>query len=213
MTGTGSASAPPPCFGCGTDLTRRLDEMFVAIVQARRLALGQRPAERAVFRKLHGVAQGRLEMLPNLPPALKVGVFAKQSLPAWIRFSSDTTPTSPDLGSTLGIGLKLWGVPGANAMDEEGDVADFIMQNYPIFFVNDAEAMCEFTYAEVVANDYPGYLAAHPETNKILNDMSAQIVGSVLTTQDRRFCRSPSDRTTTPATHWYPSHRRQPTLR
>jgi hypothetical protein len=157
--------------------------MFVGMVQAKRLALGQRPAERAVFRKLHGVARGTLQMLPNLPPELKVGVFARQSLTAWVRFSSDTTPTSPDLGSTLGIGLKVWGVDGRNAMDETGDVADFIMQNYPVFFVDDAQAMCEFTYAGVVANDYPGYLARHPKTNGILNAMSAQVAGSVLTTQ------------------------------
>jgi hypothetical protein len=106
----------PGCFDCATNATGRLDEMFVGLVQARRLALGQRPAERAVFRKLHGVVSGRLEMRPNLPPELKVGVFAKESLPAWVRFSSDTTPTAPDLGSTLGIGLKLWGVDGVNAL-------------------------------------------------------------------------------------------------
>jgi hypothetical protein len=173
----------PPCFDCAGEPTRRLDEMFVGMVQAKRLALGQRPAERAVFRKLHGVVHGTLEMLPNLPAELKVGVFARQSLPAWIRFSSDTTPSSPDLGSTLGIGLKVWGMDGRNAMEETGDVADFIMQNWPVFFVDDAQSMCEFTYAGVVANDYPGYLAKHPKTNRILNEMSAQIAGSVLTTQ------------------------------
>jgi hypothetical protein len=176
-------TAIPGCFDCAANATARLDEMFVGIVQAKRLALGQRPAERAVFRKLHGVAAGTLVMRPDLPPDLKVGVFAKQSLPAWIRFSSDTGPTSPDLGSTLGIGLKLWGVDGVNALGETGDVADFIMQNYPVFFLDTAQEMCEFTYAGVVLKDYPTYLAQHPKTAAILDRMSAQVDGSVLTTQ------------------------------
>jgi hypothetical protein len=173
----------PGCFDCATNATGRLDEMFVGMVQAKRLALGQRPAERAVFRKLHGVVSGRLEMRPNLPPELKVGVFAKTSLPAWVRFSSDTAPMGPDLGSTLGIGLKLWGVDGENALGEIGDVADFIMQNFPVFFVDNAQEMCEFTYAGVVQGNYQPYLDQHPKTDEIFDRMAAQVNGSVLTTQ------------------------------
>lgn len=173
----------PVCFDCATDPTGRLNEMFIEISQKRRLALGQTPAQRAVFRKLHGVASGELRMRDDLPEKYRVGVFANDVLPAWARFSSDTSPTSPDLGSTLGIGLKLWDVPGENALGEEGGVADFIMQNYPAFFVNNAEEMCEFTYAGVVLGDYDSYLNAHPKTNEILNKMSAQVDGSVLTAQ------------------------------
>ncbi|GEO37876.1 hypothetical protein SAE02_20240 [Skermanella aerolata] len=174
----------PACFDCADDATGRLDQMFIAMGQMKRIALGQTPAERAVFRKLHGAAHGRLEMRKDRPEALKeIGVFAKDVLPAWVRFSSDTTPTSPDLGSTLGIGLKVWGVDGVDALGETGGVADFIMQNYPVFFVDDAKEMCEFTYAGVVLKDYPGYLAAHPKTDEILKKMSAQVDGSVLTTQ------------------------------
>lgn len=177
------STTPPPCFDCATNATQRLEEMFIQMVQMKRIALGQKPAERAVFRKLHGAAQGRLVMRPDRPESLRVGVFAKDELPAWVRFSSDTSPTSPDLNSTLGIGLKVWGVDGVNALGETGDVADFIMQNYPVFFVDNAEEMCEFTYAGVVLGDYPTYLAKHPKTNHILNQMSAQVDGSVLTTQ------------------------------
>jgi L-Lysine epsilon oxidase N-terminal/L-lysine epsilon oxidase C-terminal domain len=171
----------PPCFDCEDAPTERLIETFVSIVQQGRIKLGQRPAERPVFRKLHGVAHGRLEMLPNLPAALKVGVFAKQTLTAWVRFSSDTLPTSPDLKSTLGIGLKVFGVPGLNAMGEDGNSTDFIMQNYPVFFLDNAREMCQFTYAGVVEGDYPSYLARHPKTARILDEMQ-KIEGSVLTT-------------------------------
>lgn len=171
----------PPCYDKPSEAPERLTEMFVGIAQGKRIALGQRPAERAVFRKLHGVASARLDMEPHIPHELKVGVFTHHSLQAWIRFSSDTTPTSPDLLSTLGIGIKLFGVPGPKALGDDGDTADFIMQNYPVFFVDTAQDMVEFTYAGVVAQDYPGYLAKHPKTAAILDRME-KVEGSVLTT-------------------------------
>ena len=174
----------PPCFDQPAKAPERLTELFVGIAQGQRIAMGQTPAERAVFRKLHGVVSGRLDMRPDMPDALKVGVFAHDSLQAWVRFSSDTTPTSPDLLSTVGVGIKLFGVPGRKALnideDGDGDTADFIMQNHPVFFVDNAQEMVEFTYAGVVARDYPGYLKAHPKTARILDEME-KVEGSVLT--------------------------------
>jgi hypothetical protein len=172
--------AVPPCFTKPNQSADRLTELFVDVAQERRIQNGQRPAERAVFRKLHGVAHGRLEMLKRIPKHLRVGVFAHESLDAWVRFSSDTVPASADLKSTLGIGIKLFGVPGPKALGDDGDTCDFIMQNHPVFFVDTAEEMVAFTYAGVVANDYPGYLKEHPETERILNAM-AKVEGSVLT--------------------------------
>jgi len=52
-----------------------------------------------------------------------------------VRFPSDTAPTPPDLPSPLGIGLKLFGV-GATALGEDRDSADFILQDHPVFFVD-----------------------------------------------------------------------------
>ncbi len=174
-------SATPPCFDCENQPTERLIEMFVRMAQEKRIRLGQTPAERAVFRKLHGVAHGRFEVSKKLDPQLRVGIFAQSTLTAWMRFSSDTAPTLPDLGSTLGVGIKLFGVPGSNGLGEPGDTADFILQNFPRFFVQDAKAMCEFTYAGVVQGDYPSYLKEHPDTQAVLDAMSAP-QGSVLTT-------------------------------
>ena len=98
-----------------------------------------------------------------------------------MRFSSDTSPTSSDLGSTLGIGIKLFGVRDSDGLGEPRGTADFVMQNFPRFFVQDAEAMCEFTYAGVVLGDYGAYLSKHPETQAVLDAMS-KTEGSVLTT-------------------------------
>src|SRR5689334_1343272 len=134
----------PPCVDCAGRAAERLAEMFVAMGQRRRIALGQTPAERPVFRKLHGVAHGRLEPLADLPAAMRVGFLGHGSLAAWVRFSSDTAPGSPDLRSTTGVGIKLFGVPGRNAMGKDGATADLTMQNRPVFFVDDAKQMCEF---------------------------------------------------------------------
>jgi hypothetical protein len=170
----------PPCFDCDNRATERLTEMFVDISQQRRIALGQRPAERPVFRKLHGVAHGWLERAEDIPDDLKIGVFAHEKLAAWARFSSDAAPSDPDLKTTIGIGIKVFGVPGMNALGKDGDTADFIMQNFPVFFVDDAKEMCELTYAGVVNGDYSDYLRSHPKVNQILNDMQ-KVEGSVLT--------------------------------
>lgn len=122
-------------------------------------------------------------MEKNIPDQLKVGVFARDRLDAWVRFSSDTTPDSPDPGSTVGIGIKLFGVPGPKALGDDGDTADFILQNFPVFFVDDATEMVEFTYAGVVARDYPGYLSdpARARCNEILDRMAGKVEASVLT--------------------------------
>lgn len=161
--------------------TDKLIEMFVRMGQQKRIRLGQDPAERAVFRKLHGVARARFELAPNLAKDLKVGIFAHDKLDAWIRFSSDTSPMSPDLQTTVGVGIKLFGVEGPNALGEVGATADFVMQNFPVFFVDDAKAMVEFTYAGTVLNDYPSYINTHEKTKLVLKGME-KVEGSVLTT-------------------------------
>ena len=107
-------------------------------------------------------------------------MFAGSEYPCWVRFSSDTSPTSTDYKSTCGIGLKLFDVPGKKILGLPDDVTfDFILQNFPVFFVNTARDMCEFTRAGVVGGDFQPYLDKHPETARLLDEM-AQPVGSVL---------------------------------
>jgi L-Lysine epsilon oxidase N-terminal/L-lysine epsilon oxidase C-terminal domain len=154
--------------------------MFVNIVQSNRIKLGQDPARRPVFLKPHGVAHGRFEVRPNLPENLKIGVFAMSGFPAWVRFSSDSQPTDPDLKTTLGVGIKLFGVPGDKLLGD-GDTHDFILQNFDIFFVDTVKDMCEFTRAGVVEGSYKPYLKSHPVTKEILDEMK-KAEASVLTT-------------------------------
>ncbi|MFC7772885.1 LodA/GoxA family CTQ-dependent oxidase [Flavobacterium sp. GCM10027622] len=160
--------------------SERLKEMFVDIVQQNRINLGQSPAMRPVFLKPHGVAHGYFEMVHDLPNEMKVGVFALNKLEAWVRFSSDTTPSSADLKTTCGVGIKLFDVKGEKLLGD-GDTQDFILQNYDVFFVDNAKEMADFTSAGVIDKDYDAYLAKHPKTKRILDEM-AQVVGSTLTT-------------------------------
>jgi hypothetical protein len=178
---TGSPVDTPPC-DCGKDPIAALKTMFVDIVQGRRIAAGQDPAQRPVFLRFHGAARGEFVVRPDLPADLKVGVFARDRFPAWVRFSSDL-PAGPDFKTTVGVGVKLFEVPGRKLLEPETEATtlDFILQNFDVFFVDTAKDMCEFTYAGVVLKDYESYLKKHPKTAQILKDM-AQVVPSVLAT-------------------------------
>lgn len=65
----------------------QLKELFVDVVQQQRIDLGQKPAQRPVFLKPHGIAKGVFEVNTDLPDDLKIGVFALGKLDAWVRFS------------------------------------------------------------------------------------------------------------------------------
>ncbi|TCP25715.1 catalase [Tenacibaculum skagerrakense] len=164
------------CWNCDGDIetiTKRLKEMFVEMGQKTRIERGQKPAERAVFRKQHGIAYGNFVINKDIEERFKLGLFAGDSYECAVRFSSDTTPTSPDLHSTLGVGLKLFGINGENILDG-GTNADFIMQNIDRFFARDAQQMCSFTTAGVIDRDYDSYIDKHPELAAILQAMTKE---------------------------------------
>lgn len=177
-----TADSEKNCIDCEQDPIASLKTMFVDMVQAKRIAKGQCPAMRPVFLKPHGVAEAQFIIRDDLNEKLQIGLFSNLSKihPAWVRFSSDTTPTSTDYKSTLGIGIKLFDVEGKKLLgNPDADTFDLILQNFDAFFVNTAKDMCEFTKAGVVDGNYDPYLKAHPETAALLNAMEKQ-VGSVL---------------------------------
>ncbi|MFJ9842190.1 LodA/GoxA family CTQ-dependent oxidase [Kitasatospora sp. NPDC101155] len=181
------AAGPPPLPGCAEDPAGALKQMFVDLTQGVRMARGQDPVRRPVFLKPHGVARGTLTVAEDLPAELRVGFLEAArtrpgGLEAWVRFSSDTVPGQPDLKTTLGVGLKLFGVPGPKLLEgyTEAGTQDLLLQNHDVFFVDTAQDMCEFTKAGVVDGSYDKYLAAHPVTAEILDAM-AKFEASVLT--------------------------------
>ncbi|WP_299158629.1 LodA/GoxA family CTQ-dependent oxidase [uncultured Tenacibaculum sp.] len=154
-------------------VTQRLKEMFVEMGQKTRIEKGQKPAERAVFRKQHGIVYGNFIINKDIPKEYKIGIFAGDSYECAVRFSSDTSPTSPDLHSTLGLGLKLFGVEGPKLFGE-GSNADFIFQNIDRFFARDAQQMCSFTTAGAIDHDYDAYINKHPKLHSILTAMTKE---------------------------------------
>ena len=154
-------------------VTKRLKEMFVEMGQKTRIENGQKPAERAVFRKQHGIAYGNFVINKDIPKKFKVGIFAGDSYECAVRFSSDTSPSSADLHSTLGVGLKLFGVKGPKLLGD-GTNADFIFQNINRFFAKDAQQMCSFTTAGAIDGDYDAYIDKHPELASILAAMAKE---------------------------------------
>ena len=163
-----------PCFDDPIEELRRL---FVDVFQAKGTERGRNPATRPVFLRLHGVAHGQLNVLPDLSKDLRIGVFGqKHSYPVYVRFSSDVQPGIPDLGGTIGVALKLFDVDGAKllAQEETASTHDFIFQNHDVFFVDTAADMCEFTSLSLSgrANQY---LEAHPRTKQILDEMRKRV--------------------------------------
>jgi len=149
--------------------------MFVDMVQFGRIKRGQSPARRPVFLRLHGVAHGRFEIVPDLPEDLRVGIFGQQSsYPAWVRYSSDIPDGVADLKSTVGIAVKLYDVAGKKVLppDEHALTADFLLQNIDLFFVDNARDMCAFTKASLTSSEAAdAWLKDHPRTQEILNEM------------------------------------------
>lgn len=158
---------------CDADPASALKSMFVDMIQQGRIDAGQSPAFRPVFLKPHGIVRGILTIRPDAEPALRHGVFHANEWPVWARFSSDTVPQVHDFRTTLGIGLKLFGVPGKKLIGDPDDVTfDLILQNHDVFFVDTAKDMCAFIRAIVIERDLDAYLAKHPKTAAVLDAMA-----------------------------------------
>lgn len=143
----------------------------------------QTPARRAAFIKQHGSAHGVFQVVDNLDKKYQVGIFQPGArFEAWVRYSSDVPDERPDKNTTVGIGIKLFGVPGDKALEEDvkATTLDFILQNTEVFFAADAIEMVEFK-AAALNGTLDAFLQDHPETARILDEMGKRTVESVLT--------------------------------
>jgi hypothetical protein len=165
---------PPPQNPCGADFAEHTRHLFVDVAQARAIASGRRPARRAVFRKLHGVVHGRLELDHDRPDWTRQGLFERDAFPCWGRFSSDVPPDADDAGNgTIGLALKLFGAPTPSlALTDPGaPTADLVLQNHDVFFVDTGEDMCRFTDLSLAGRG-DEWDAAHPDTPRIFTEMA-----------------------------------------
>src|SRR5262249_27374040 len=103
------------------------------------------PARRDAHPKAHGCVKAEFHVNDTLPDYLKQGVFVPgKDYKAWIRFSNgDPNPDREDIkGDARGMAIKLVGVPGDKILEQEKseETQDFIMINYPQFFINNPES-------------------------------------------------------------------------
>ena len=67
------AKLPP---SCRIEPLEDIRASFIDRFQKKRIEQGEKPAERAVFRKQHGVAKGKLSVVEACPPKYRVGLWA-----------------------------------------------------------------------------------------------------------------------------------------
>ncbi len=115
-----------------------------AIERGMRTAAQTAPARRDVHPKAHGCVRATFRVLDSLPDALRVGVLAAPRVfQAWIRFSNSSGTPQPDkAGDGRGMAIKLLDVAGSASTTQ-----DFVMINYPAFFVRNAADYVAFQTA------------------------------------------------------------------
>jgi hypothetical protein len=122
--------------------------------KVRAAAAADPPARRDAHPKAHGCVRAEFRVLDDLPPALRVGLFARpRSFAAWIRFSNGSAKPGPDrVGDGRGMAVKVMGVE-----DSPSTTQDLVMINAPAFFVRNAADYVAFeAAANPLAFFFPG---------------------------------------------------------
>lgn len=157
-------------------------------------ALGVRPAMRDAHAKAHGCVRATFAIDPDLPDPLRAGVFASPATyKAWIRFSNGAgTPHDDAAGDGRGMAVKLTGVPGpkllADVPEAEAGTQDFVMINYPVFFIRNVADYVPFTTLSLQGKSRD-FLATHPHEAGIVAAITSKTVDQVL--EQRYFSMSP----------------------
>jgi hypothetical protein len=96
--------------------------------------------------KHHGCVNAQLSV-PELPPALRVGLFRQPGeYSAWIRYSTATESVDHDKQKAmLGMAVKVMGVNGEKLLEDEkdADTQDILMLSHPVLPIRNAESFLE----------------------------------------------------------------------
>ena len=94
------------------------------------------PVKRDAHPKNLACLQAEFIVEPNIPAALKMGIFASPAAyPAWIRISSASDKIQSDkIKDVRGLAIKLMGVKGERFQvhNEENETQDFILMSHPV---------------------------------------------------------------------------------
>lgn len=147
-------------------------------------ALGMRPSMRDAHAKAHGCVKAEFTVDPDIPTELRRGVFAEvKTYKAWVRFSNGAgAPHNDQSGDGRGMAIKLTGVPGRKLLEEqaEAETQDFLMINYPVFFVHNVADYVPFTQLSVL-NKAAEFLDTHPHEKAIVTAITSKTVDHAFT--------------------------------
>ena len=127
--------------------------------------------------KTHGLVQAQFIVGDGIPAPLRYGVFAKPAtLNAVVRFSAGGVDVQPDtVPQGHGMAIKLLGVPGRKIIEQEQNAMtqDFVMINYPTFFVPSLKVYDDFTQASATGK-HLAFFKHYPEVAEAANKLSHQ---------------------------------------
>ena len=116
-------------------------------------------AVRSVHAKAHGLLNGTLTVLPNVPAMFAHGLFAKPgaSYPTILRISTIPGDILDDSISTpRGLAIKVLGVSGDRLPGSENDsTQDFVLVNAPAFSAADTKAFLKTLKLLAATTDQP----------------------------------------------------------
>jgi hypothetical protein len=120
---------------------RAMVDMFDGYTRRSKESGGQGRALRQAHAKTYGLARASVQVLDDLPTPYAQGIYATPGrYDAVVRFSNGLPHVRPDarLGNACGVGIKLFGAPGASLLDDEPDTGtmDYNLINNPTFFCN-----------------------------------------------------------------------------
>ncbi len=93
--------------------------------------------------KMHGVVKAEFTVTADLPPELRIGIFAEpRTYQAWIRYSNQDGTIQADTARDIrGMAIKLMGVPGDKLLEDQlhEQTQDFIVISTNVFVTKDVE--------------------------------------------------------------------------
>jgi len=150
---------------------------------------GSYPVRRDAHAKAHGCVKAIFHVDDNIPPDLRVGLFADPgaSRKAWIRFSNGAFDVRPDNAPDgRGMAIKILdSAPGSTSSDHVAE-HDLLMINYPIFFLSNARDYRNFAEAGAITGNrwallryflwhpWQGYIAIQTARTKIESPLTAR---------------------------------------
>lgn len=154
----------------------KLAEMQLKIAELEKTGKGdEAKALKKIFDKVrrdahakhHGCVRAKFEVAEDLPEKFQHGPFAyvddkPQVYPAWVRFSNGDKQRKPDwVPGGRGMAIKLTQVCGKKLLPDEKFTQDFLMINFPEFFVRNAKDYV--TFMELSEQGKPEQFFGHPD--------------------------------------------------